>query len=337
MARTPLTRILLTCLTFTGLLCLLYQNWGSSSVITPEIKRLVKWQAYAERLDLPQGEAEMLSQTESHWAADRPWEFQSGLPMNQWSEAAPGVKLPFSGWRYQGESSAQARRRSAATRSDAMRGYLKAASLPWPPAELLLRAYKAEGELELWGSPRKGAQMVPVLTWKLCALSGTLGPKRREGDGQVPEGIYEIGHLNPRSKYHLSMRVSYPNRSDRILGHPREPGSAIMIHGGCASVGCLAMGDERIEELWTLVETFRRAHRRRKIHLYIFPARAWERLLGYAPLKKYHALWHMLSTADTIFQKEGRPPRFRVNAAGDYLLPRREQLSPPTPSAEVRR
>ena len=254
------------------------------------------------------------------WPASAPWHFKAGVHRQAWSEEAPGVRLRPTAWYYEGRSAAAARRRSARRRRAAMRERLERAGLPWPPAELLLRAYKAEGELELWGSRRGGQRLVPILTWKLCALSGELGPKRREGDGQVPEGIYRVDSLNPRSSFHLSMRISYPNRADRILGDPNAPGSAIMIHGDCASIGCLAMSDERIEELWVLVEAFRRAHRRREIKVYLFPTRAWDELMAYRPLARHHDLWRALKRVDEHFVRTGRPPRVQISRAGDYRI-----------------
>ena len=254
------------------------------------------------------------------WPASAPWHFKAGAHRQAWSEEAPGVRLLPTAWYYEGRSAAAARRRSARRRRAVMRERLERVGLPWPPAELLLRVYKAEGELELWGSRRSGQRLVPILTWKLCALSGELGPKRREGDRQVPEGIYHIDVLNPRSSFHLSMRINYPNRADRILGDPRAPGSAIMLHGDCASVGCLAMSDERIEELWVLVEAFRRVRRRREIKVYLFPTRAWDELMAYRPLARHHDFWRALKMVDERFVRTGRPPRVQISREGRYRM-----------------
>jgi len=124
----------------------------------------------------------------------------------------------------------------------------------YPPAELTLIAYKKERKLEIWVPRRKG--WVKVVSYKILAASGERGPKLREGDEQVPEGVYRLTDLNPNSKFHLSIRVDYPSARDLEWAErdQRENlGGDIFIHGNEVSRGCLAIGDERIEELFTLV------------------------------------------------------------------------------------
>jgi murein L,D-transpeptidase YafK len=133
-----------------------------------------------------------------------------------------------------------------AARGPVIRGRFAA----WPPRELVFLAYKAERELELWADGRL------ALAFPITAASGGPGPKLREGDGQVPEGSYAVESLNPNSAFHLSLRVSYPNADDRAQaardGRERLGGD-IMIHGGAASIGCIAVGDPAIEELFLAV------------------------------------------------------------------------------------
>ena len=129
----------------------------------------------------------------------------------------------------------------------------EAAGLRFPPSEVALVGLKAERRLELW-APR-GDAWQHVADYKITAASGVAGPKLREGDRQVPEGLYRISGLNPNSRYHLSMKLDYPNAFDRH--HAKrdgraDPGSDIFIHGKSVSVGCLAVGDEAIEELFVL-------------------------------------------------------------------------------------
>lgn len=126
--------------------------------------------------------------------------------------------------------------------------------LPYPPRHVALIAFKWERTLELWAAGSGDWEL--VRTHPILGVSGEPGPKLWEGDGQVPEGVYRIDSLNPNSSYHLSFRLNYPNDFD--LARAREdgrtdPGSDIFIHGGERSIGCLAMGDEAIEELFTLV------------------------------------------------------------------------------------
>ena len=125
----------------------------------------------------------------------------------------------------------------------------------YPPERLGLFAIKEDGALELWAK-QKGRWSY-IKRYPVKKQSGELGPKLREGDKQVPEGIYQVVGLNPNSRFHLSMKLNYPNRFD--LQHAQEekrykPGSNIFIHGRASSVGCLAMGDVAIEELFIAVE-----------------------------------------------------------------------------------
>jgi murein L,D-transpeptidase YafK len=124
----------------------------------------------------------------------------------------------------------------------------------YPPPRLTLVGYKRESVLEVWAA--RGNGWTRYRSYAVLAASGGAGPKLREGDRQVPEGVYRLTHLNPASSYHLSIRVDYPNAFDRARGaEDGRPslGGDIYIHGKAVSIGCLAIGDENIEELFTLV------------------------------------------------------------------------------------
>ena len=130
----------------------------------------------------------------------------------------------------------------------------KANGIVYPPSRLRLLAFKEEKVLEVWGANKTGT-FHKLATYPIRAASGHAGPKRHEGDRQVPEGFYRLTSLNPISHYHLSIRVDYPNADD-IAANPDIPinhlGSDIYIHGKAASIGCLAMGDAAIEEIFSL-------------------------------------------------------------------------------------
>ncbi|MDX2155125.1 MAG: hypothetical protein SFW09_01345 [Hyphomicrobiaceae bacterium] len=129
-----------------------------------------------------------------------------------------------------------------------------AAKAPWPPDEIALIAIKAEKALELHARQKGGAWTL-IHRYRVLAASGGPGPKLRQGDRQVPEGVYSIALLNPNSAYHVSLRVNYPNAFDRQMAAKEgrtELGGDIMIHGKNLSAGCLAMGDEAVEELFLL-------------------------------------------------------------------------------------
>jgi hypothetical protein len=129
-----------------------------------------------------------------------------------------------------------------------------AAKIAWPPSEIGLVAIKDEKTVDMYGRD-EGGKWKLVHRYKVLAASGGSGPKLRQGDRQVPEGIYAISYLNPHSRYHVSLRVSYPNAFDRQMAARdgrRDLGGDIMIHGKASSIGCLAMGDEAAEEIFWL-------------------------------------------------------------------------------------
>lgn len=187
------------------------------------------------------------------------------------------------------------------------------AGLQFPPKQMLLRAFKKEHELEVWASDRKQGPLKLVANYKICALSGVLGPKKAEGDFQVPEGFYTLNLFNRSSSYHLSMRISYPNRRDRKLGYT---GSAIMIHGDCVSIGCLAMSDERIEELWVMATATH--DQQQKVHVHMFPQRDLDKLLAEAPNAGLKAFWQNLKQGKELFEKDFTIPTVSSNAEGVY-------------------
>lgn len=147
-----------------------------------------------------------------------------------------------------------------------LRPLWEAAGEAYPPAHLLFVAYKAERRLDLYHvTPGAVAHPLRALapdarrrfikSYPILGASGEPGPKLREGDRQVPEGFYGIGYLNPNSRFHLSMQIDYPNADDRAQAKAdgrTTLGGDIMIHGGSASIGCLAMGDPVAEELFVL-------------------------------------------------------------------------------------
>lgn len=134
-----------------------------------------------------------------------------------------------------------------------MKPYFEQAGVQYPPKSIALLALKEEAILELWDTSSN--QPVHIHDYPIQALSGVSGPKLREGDRQVPEGIYDIVYLNPNSSYHLSMKLNYPNSFDKKHAKAEgrsQPGTNIFIHGKAVSIGCLAMGDEAAEELFIL-------------------------------------------------------------------------------------
>jgi len=106
--------------------------------------------------------------------------------------------------------------------------------------EILIRAFKAEKTVEVWIKNRTGSSTFTLLTsYPFCTTSGVLGPKRKEGDLQIPEGVYHVNHFNPLSNFFLSLGINYPNSSDKLFADKEHPGGSIYVHGNCVTIGCI--------------------------------------------------------------------------------------------------
>lgn len=189
------------------------------------------------------------------------------------------------------------------------------AGVKWPPKQLLLRAFKKQKVLEVWASASTRGALTRIANYGICQMSGSLGPKRREGDGQVPEGFYTLDYYKNNSDFFMAMRVSYPNRRDRKLRHT---GSAIMIHGNCVSIGCLAMSDERIQELWLMATATR--SQRAKVKVHIFPSCDMPQVIRAASDPTLKAFWGNLKQGLELFEKDRKLRRWRVGRKGEYLF-----------------
>ena len=144
--------------------------------------------------------------------------------------------------------------------------------LGWPAKYVYIRSFKYDGELEVWVRNERKEPFKLFKTYKVCALAGTLGPKRMQGDYQVPEGFYYINEFNPNSSYYLSLGLNYPNPSDRILSDSAHPGGDIYIHGSCVTVGCIPVTDKQIDELYILA-AYAKNHGQDYIPVHIYPIR----------------------------------------------------------------
>lgn len=132
--------------------------------------------------------------------------------------------------------------------------FFRKANVHYPPKEIALLAFKKEGTLQLWAK-NKGKPWAYIHTYPLTASSGRLGPKLKERDLQIPEGIYKLVAFNPYSKMHLSMKINYPNAFDRKMASiegRKKLGGNIFLHGKAESVGCLAVGNHAIDQLFLL-------------------------------------------------------------------------------------
>ena len=217
--------------------------------------------------------------------------------------------------------------RARKLRGAKIRERFAAAGVDYPARELFLRGFKFEGELELWARADSGPFHL-VATFPVLKASGVPGPKRRAGDRQVPEGFYVIDRLNPRSLYHLSLGLDYPNASDRVRSNRVAPGSDIFIHGKAVTIGCLPLGDEGIEELYLAVHDTKTVSKK-PIEVHIFPARmsgdGWTKYRTGETARKPElaGFWDELQPAYAAFETRRIPPEIKVSTTGSYTaIPR---------------
>ncbi len=186
-------------------------------------------------------------------------------------------------------------------------------------APVFLRILKVERSLEAWVLADSGRYEL-FRAWPVCTFSGSLGPKTKEGDLQAPEGFYFVppGRMNPASSFHLSFDLGYPNAFDRAHG---RTGKYLMVHGACVSIGCYAMTDPVIEQLWVLMDAaFRQGQAFVRAHVFPF-AMTEENLAAHADTA--HAdFWAQLAVGWAAFEKTGVPPNVEV-AGGRYVIEER--------------
>ncbi|GAB3509950.1 hypothetical protein GCM10027442_17930 [Emticicia fontis] len=189
--------------------------------------------------------------------------------------------------------------------------------------DLFLRGLKKEQKLEVWAKNKNATTFTLIKTYDFCTFSGKLGPKRRSGDLQIPEGVYHVINFNPQSAYHLSFKINYPNKSDLIFADKSNPGNDIYIHGDCVSIGCIPLGDDNIEELYLLAAKAKNAGG--MIQVYIFPShlntKSFSKLKSeYADNKELLSFWTNLKPIYDVFDKSKQLPLVRVNAKGKYKI-----------------
>ncbi len=208
---------------------------------------------------------------------------------------------------------------------DSLKKQFERQNLAWPPQAMYLRSFKYDRQLEVWVKSNLKESYKLFKTYKVCQQSGSMGPKRVEGDYQVPEGFYYINEFNPNSNYHLSLGLNYPNASDKILSDANKPGGAIYIHGNCVSTGCIPITDAPIEELYFLASNVR-TQGQEFIPVHVFPARynvkKSQEFLDVA-LKDNLYLQQFNSNIKEVFnyfETKKELPIIMVNKKGEYVL-----------------
>ena len=189
-------------------------------------------------------------------------------------------------------------------------------------APVFMRIFKREFELELW--LKRDDRFHRFAVYPICRWSGELGPKLAQGDSQAPEGFYTVDQkaLNPNSRWHRSFNLGFPNAFDRA--HKRT-GSYLMVHGGCSSIGCYAMTDPVVDEIWRVVTAALKGGQPR-FHVHVFPFRMTDANLSLRSHMQWVPFWHDLKQGYDAFEATQVPPRISV-CQGRYVVSRPPQNS----------
>ncbi len=187
--------------------------------------------------------------------------------------------------------------------------------------DIYIRVFKHEEILELWAKPKTDKKFLHITDYKICASSGQLGPKRKQGDGQTPEGFYYINRFNPYSNFYLSLGINFPNQADSKVIGKENPGGDIFIHGNCVTIGCMPITDDKIKELYIFaIEA--KSHGQAKIPVHIFPCRMTEdkmtELKNLDPAN--YTFWQSLKPAYDHFETNPTIPAFTVDSKGNYVF-----------------
>lgn len=210
-------------------------------------------------------------------------------------------------------------------KEDSLRKQFESKGLQWPAKYVYIRSFKYDSQLEVWVKNSVKETFKLFKTYKICAMAGSLGPKRMQGDYQVPEGFYYINEFNPNSAYYLSLGLNYPNASDKMLSDSLAPGGDIYIHGSCVTEGCIPINNDQIEDLY-VITSYARALGQEYIPVHIFPIQFNNtRSIGYLDrflqmYKSYRPLANKLEAAYNYFEKNHQVPVVMVNNYGQYII-----------------
>lgn len=174
---------------------------------------------------------------------------------------------------------------------------------------IYMRVFKESNEFEIW--VENSDQFIFYKNYSICKYSGDLGPKIKEGDMQSPEGFYKIlpHYLNPNSDFHLSFNIGFPNKYDKEYN---RTGSFLMVHGNCVSIGCYAMTDSVMEEIYTLTDQAFRGGQPH-INIHIFPFRMTDENMEKYKGSKWYYFWTNLKEGFDIFNNTNKVPEYYVS------------------------
>lgn len=231
------------------------------------------------------------------------------------------VKIPDSSFR-ENQKKYERVQNAYSKKEQSVKSLMKEKGIPFESFEIFIRAFKKENILQVFAKSKSEQKFQLLLEYDFCTLSGEPGPKRKQGDMQVPEGFYYIERFNPTSNYYLSLGINYPNKSDRILGNKNNLGGDIFIHGNCVSIGCIPITDEKIMELYLLcVEA--KSCEQEKIPVHIFPSKMGEQEMEFLAKELGKGLtdfWKNLKPAYDFFENNFFLPEISVGVKGEYII-----------------
>ena len=210
-------------------------------------------------------------------------------------------------------------------KEDILRKQFAELHLSWPAKQIYIRSFKYDSQLEVWVRNESADSFQLFKTYKICTLSGALGPKRVNGDYQVPEGFYYINEFRPKSDYHMSLGINYPNASDQLLSDSLKPGNGIFIHGSCVTTGCIPIQNAQIEELF-LLASYAYNQGQDFIPVHIFPVKYnVEKSMDYLSRtsKEDFEYLHFSSKLKEVFdffEQHRKLPLISVNKKGEYVM-----------------
>ena len=207
-------------------------------------------------------------------------------------------------------------------KEEGIKNILQKNQILMPNLEIFICVFKKQQIIELWGKNKKDKEYIFLKEYPFCSFSGKLGPKRKQGDNQVPEGFYHINRFNPNSNFYLSLGINYPNRSDKILGDQDNPGGDIFIHGNCVTIGCIPITDDLIKELYIFAVDARN-NGQKYIPVHIFPDRLDKESFGnllkdYGGDKSLVTFWSNLKVGFDYFEFKKILPEINISANGLY-------------------
>ena len=198
-----------------------------------------------------------------------------------------------------------------------------AANAQFPNPEIFIRIFKLEETVELWAKAANVDTFILLKSYDICATCGDLGPKRKQGDLQIPEGFYHISDFNPVSMFYLSLRIDYPNASDRILGEAGNLGGDIFIHGDCVTIGCVPLTDDKIKEVYVACVLAITADN--KIPVHIFPFRLNDNYkytlnTSKSGYKEHIKFWENIKIGYDYFEKYKRLPKVSIDRNSGFYI-----------------